>query len=438
MKRDLTFLLIALAAFLICNAAPVPLAHDYACGPFLSIQPYYIINTPYNIRTKVSNVGSSAETNVPIKFYADGSLINTINLSLAAGGVDSVTNPWQTAVPGNHSLMYVSALGTDMDRSNDTVRLSVNVLNGPPPRLCPFVCEAPVTYTPIAGNPGPTGDDAGITAPIGFTFNYIGHSYTQVWICTNGFIQMGPTGSTDYLNRLCSAVDTNLIAGFWDDLNTNNGGNIQYLTTGTAPWRIFTVQYTNVAYNSGTGNVTFQIKLFENLGNGQIIEIIYGPAVNNPSSTGSIGINAAPDVYGLSISSITPGTSCASTTSSTSVCNDTVQYNLSSGTHYHYCEFVGIEPNGNAIPTDYSLSQNYPNPFNPTTIINFGLPKAGFVKLVVYDILGRTVATLINNESKEAGNYKADFDGTNLASGVYFYRIESSEFSSVKKMLLIK
>ena len=111
---------------------------------------------------------------------------------------------------------------------------------------------------------------------------------------------------------------------------------------------------------------------------------------------------------------------------------------MPSGTYYHYCTFVGVEPNGNTIPTEYSISQNYPNPFNPTTIINFGLPKAGLVKLVVYDILGRTVQTLVNNEFKEAGNYKADFDGTNFASGVYFYRIEAGDFVQIKKMVLIK
>jgi len=90
------------------------------------------------------------------------------------------------------------------------------------------------------------------------------------------------------------------------------------------------------------------------------------------------------------------------------------------------------------IPNYYSLSQNYPNPFNPTTTIKFGLPKAGNVKLVVFDILGREVATLINNEFRDVGTYTVNFDASALSSGVYFYRLESGDFSQTKKMLLVK
>ena len=417
------------------GVSTVVLAHDYACGPFLNQQPYYVINTPYNIRTKVSNVGSSAETTVPIKYYVDGALINTTNLSLAAGGVDSVTNSWQTATTGNHNLMYIASLGTDLDRTNDTVRMTINVLATIPPSMCPFVCQPPTTYTPITGgSPGPTGDDAGITAPIGFTFQYVTNSYTQVWICTNGFIQMGPSGATDYVNSLCSTTDVNLIAGFWDDLNGAN--NITYLTTGTAPNRVFTVQYANVAFLSGSGNVTFQIKLYENGGTGQVVDIVYGTGVSNASATGSVGLNVAPG-GSTHITSITPGATCASTTFSTTTCNDALGYSIPSGTFYRFCDLVGVDPISNAIPKVFSLEQNYPNPFNPTTVIKFGIPKSGLVKLVVYDLLGRTVETLVN-EYKEAGSYKADFNATNLASGVYFYRLESGDFTSVKKMLLVK
>ena len=89
------------------------------------------------------------------------------------------------------------------------------------------------------------------------------------------------------------------------------------------------------------------------------------------------------------------------------------------------------------IPDEYKLSQNYPNPFNPTTKINFALPKQGFVSLKVYDMLGKEVALLVN-EVKAAGNYAVDFNGMNLASGVYFFRLESAEFVDTKRMMLIK
>ncbi len=88
-------------------------------------------------------------------------------------------------------------------------------------------------------------------------------------------------------------------------------------------------------------------------------------------------------------------------------------------------------------PLSFKLSQNYPNPFNPVTKIAYALPKSGLVTLRVYDILGKEVATLVN-EVKNAGNYSVDFSASNFTSGVYFYKIETNGFSDIKKMMLIK
>ncbi len=93
--------------------------------------------------------------------------------------------------------------------------------------------------------------------------------------------------------------------------------------------------------------------------------------------------------------------------------------------------------NTNGIANTYSLSQNFPNPFNPTTTIKFSLPKDGLVKLVVFDVLGKKVATLVNEE-QITGNYEVTFDATKLNSGVYFYKITSGDFSEIKKMMLVK
>ena len=99
---------------------------------------------------------------------------------------------------------------------------------------------------------------------------------------------------------------------------------------------------------------------------------------------------------------------------------------------------IGISNSLNeSVPQSYNLSQNYPNPFNPTTKINFSVPKNGLVTLKIYDILGKEVMTLVN-ETVAAGNYDVSFNGSNLASGAYFYRIESGEFSAIKRMMLIK
>ena len=97
-----------------------------------------------------------------------------------------------------------------------------------------------------------------------------------------------------------------------------------------------------------------------------------------------------------------------------------------------------IKSKTSQVPTIFSLSQNFPNTFNPTTKIKYALPNSVKVTIKVYDILGRLVKTLINDEFKDAGFFEITFDGTNLASGVYFYRIEAGKFVQSKKMVLLK
>jgi hypothetical protein len=89
------------------------------------------------------------------------------------------------------------------------------------------------------------------------------------------------------------------------------------------------------------------------------------------------------------------------------------------------------------MPTKYSLSQNYPNPFNPITNIKFSIVKAGDVKIIVYDLIGREVQALVN-ERLNAGTYETKFDGSMLTSGVYFYQMVSGDYRETKKLLLLK
>ena len=109
-----------------------------------------------------------------------------------------------------------------------------------------------------------------------------------------------------------------------------------------------------------------------------------------------------------------------------------------------YVQYLRLNPAAAAgdnpsasVPSRFALSQNYPNPFNPTTQISFALPKAGTTTLKVYDLLGRAVTTLVNR-TMPAGNHTASFDASALASGVYFYRLESGTFSATKKLVLLK
>jgi hypothetical protein len=88
-------------------------------------------------------------------------------------------------------------------------------------------------------------------------------------------------------------------------------------------------------------------------------------------------------------------------------------------------------------PDKYILYQNYPNPFNPATTINYRIPELSFVTLIVFDVLGNKIATLVNEE-KTSGNYEIDFGASELPSGVYFYKLNSNNFSMTKKMILIR
>jgi hypothetical protein len=92
---------------------------------------------------------------------------------------------------------------------------------------------------------------------------------------------------------------------------------------------------------------------------------------------------------------------------------------------------------GNGVPGEFALNQNYPNPFNPSTMIQFEVPEAQFVTLKVYNLLGQEVATLINSQLGP-GKYRTEFDGKNLPSGTYLYRLHAGAFTETKKMVLVK
>jgi hypothetical protein len=98
---------------------------------------------------------------------------------------------------------------------------------------------------------------------------------------------------------------------------------------------------------------------------------------------------------------------------------------------------VGVREVKGAAPSEYKLNQNYPNPFNPTTKIEYSVPKSGYISLKVYDLLGQEVATIFSGNQK-AGNYVATFDGSDLASGVYLYKLQSDKVSITKKFVLMK
>ena len=104
----------------------------------------------------------------------------------------------------------------------------------------------------------------------------------------------------------------------------------------------------------------------------------------------------------------------------------------------HYIQIVtGITSERTVIPSLFELYQNYPNPFNPSTIISFSLPTRSFVSLKVFDLIGREVATIVNEELA-AGAHKRQWDATNISSGIYFYRLWAGTSTETKKLVLLR
>jgi hypothetical protein len=97
---------------------------------------------------------------------------------------------------------------------------------------------------------------------------------------------------------------------------------------------------------------------------------------------------------------------------------------------------TGVEEQ-NGAPKEFALMQNYPNPFNPATTIRYDLPRSGYVQLTVYNALGQLMSTLVH-ENEDAGSHEVRFDGSGLASGMYFYRIQAGGLVQTKKLLLLR
>jgi hypothetical protein len=116
------------------------------------------------------------------------------------------------------------------------------------------------------------------------------------------------------------------------------------------------------------------------------------------------------------------------------------EFSYSPDTGYYQCIWdtaISAIESGNGSLKDFSLSQNYPNPFNPTTSLQYAIGSQQFVTIKVYDLLGREVATLVNEE-KPAGKYEVEFNGSEQSSGIYFYQLKAGEYSQSKKMILLK
>ena len=113
------------------------------------------------------------------------------------------------------------------------------------------------------------------------------------------------------------------------------------------------------------------------------------------------------------------------------------QYNARHNGVYNNGDIVNVRENNTEYPGEYKLLQNYPNPFNPTTKISYNISKPGFVRISLYNVLGKEVLNMVN-EQKQAGMYEYTLKAEMLNTGIYYYKMEINGFTSTKKMLLLK
>lgn len=213
-----------------------------------------------------------------------------------------------------------------------------------------------------------------------------------------------------------------------------NGFNIKLQTTGATSISAFTNTGWTICYNgtysvkgAGRRYINFTTPFYWTSGQNILIEVCY----NNSFYTNNSTINATPSA-GLMVgysADLPSGDGCIAAWTANS---------LPYRANVCLLNFpIGIGNINTGIPNKFNLSQNYPNPFNPNTKIDYSIPKKGFVSLKIFDILGREIKTLVN-ENKTVGNYSIDFNGTEFPSGVYFYKLTCNDFTDVKKMILIK
>ncbi len=310
--------------------------------------------------------------------------------------------------------------------------------------------EAP-TYSWVEIDPsyGGSGTDLGIaddqtmTVGLPFTFTYYGDDYTEIGVCSNGWIGMGdtPPFHHEFRNWFIPGAPgpDAMIAGFWDDLDPSAGGKVLHRNMGDGR---FVIEWSRVptAYEP-YANETFEIILFDpavyttETGDGEIL-FQYHTISNTDTNANyaTVGVENHPQTDGVLYTYANIYDDAAATLAGGRAIKFTTD--LPDG---HDSTDV---PDEAIVPRAVILAGNQPNPFNPVTTINYGVPERANVKLEVFDVTGRLVSMLFEGEV-DAGYHNTVWDGTNsagdkVASGVYFARFSALGEESSAKMVLLK
>jgi hypothetical protein len=376
----------SITAFAIPGACYPPC--EMYTGPFVSIPAQFQTGTVYPIKAKVTNYGTASQTNIPVKFFVNGIQYGVTQIipALAPGAFDTNTIfSWTPTANGSTSLKICTALGCDTIRTDDTVSTTVTV------GLMQIFCD----------------DFSGGLSNWTITNNGGNCVWQSAAIRSE---TMPPTAVSPIMaadGDLCGSGTTmNTTATLTTPLNCSNYNNIYCEFDND--YEILGADHAKLDVSTDNGS-TWINKFDWTTNHRTSHETQLLPEANGKASVK------------VRLTYVEPGWDWWWAVDNLCV----------KGT------ITGVSNGQNNVPYIYSLKQNFPNPFNPSTVISYQLPKSGNVKLVVFDVLGREVKTLVN-EYKPAGTYEVTFDGSSLSSGLYFYRINTDSFTDVKKMMLVK
>ncbi len=346
---------------------------------------------------------------------------------------------------GGSNLLFEGALimGTSSGKISDAARSSnQSVQNSDFKVLQPFLISIPGPAADYQGFAIFNDDNAG-TSKLGVTVNL--NSYTYVTAAYSKFIML----RYSIINNTAAAI-SNLYAGLffdWDMIDGSGAGDMTsydaqnnfgyvYNTSGGPQYRIAT------ALVSPGGYGFYAIK---NDGSDGGIGVYDGFTDDEKWQAMSNGISK-PDAGPADIShvisggayTIAPGdTADAAFIIAVGETQEELINSVQNGRSLYQLILTDINDNEIPAPLTFSLNQNYPNPFNPSTLIKYTIPRDAFVSLKVYDINGKEIQTLVEG-NQQAGDYTLQFVPGELASGVYFYRINAGSYSAVRKMLYLK
>ena len=409
----------------------------------------------------VRNYGSATQSFNVTMTITPGGYSNTVPVTnLAAGQVTSLIFPNFTFAAGTYTIKAFSTLAGDQNTLNDTISSTVVCTTTPRAPVLEYMTGTWCQWCPCGDNEARNLQTA---YPQTIELAYHGAS-TDPWITFNGNNIISLFGWPGYPSGLIDRRYGAANSG-WGSFFTD--GEYRYSQSPEATVNLTT---TNVNYNTGTRSLTVNLNataLQTLSGQYKVIYVITENSLVYAQTGNSYCAGSSTWVHDNVVRTIVNGATGDNVNTGTWNTGQTYPLTftttlgagwLSGNCKYNvviykdngnlntdevqqgakgYVDVTGIENQNTGVPSKYELEQNYPNPFNPTTNVHFSIPKAGIVSLKVYNAIGQLVGTYYDGFMK-AGNYNAEIEAADLASGIYFYTLSAGSFIETKKMILVK